>query len=100
MEITVKYSSYNKRRYSKPWIGKVVEWPANGYPKLEFGAYYGDDMGGEVAITANEGDLIRHGQKDFRGNHTTKDFYIVNPDGTLNNIDMAEARKYWVSKHQ
>jgi hypothetical protein len=98
MEITITYSSYNRRRYSKPWIGKVVDWPAGGYAKLEFGAYYGTDNGGDVAITAQSGDIIRHGQKDYRGNNTSKNYYLVLSNGSLSRMDAATARKQWLSK--
>jgi hypothetical protein len=98
MEITVSYGSYNQRRYGKPWIGKIIDWPAGGYAKLNFGTYYGTDAGGEVAITAQPGDIIRHGQKDYRGNNTSKDYYIVNQDGSLSLMDAATARKQWLKK--
>lgn len=99
MEIIVKYGPYNQRRFSKPWIGKVVDWPAGKMPVLEFGIYLGNDRGGEVNIIANAGDIVRHGQKDYRGKHTEKDWYIVQPDGNLENTDAAGARKQWIEHH-
>lgn len=93
MRISQHFGSYNARRYGKPWVSKIVAWPVGGKSEVVWGSYLGDDNGGEVEIEANVGDIIRTGQKDGRGGNTSADWYVVEPDGSLREIDAAEARK-------
>lgn len=93
MRIAINFDSYNKRRYSAPWIGRIVEWEVGQNPKIVWGKFIGDDDGGEVEIEANPGDIIRAGQKDYRGNNTTADWYEVGELGLLNEITAKEARQ-------
>ena len=95
MRIALKYRSYNARRYSRPWIGKITAWPIGGKAEIKWGSYLGDDAGGEVEIEAQIGDIIRSGQKDGRGGNTSADWYIVDIDGGLIPTDAAGARKHW-----
>ncbi len=92
VRITRTFSSYNFRRYSKPWMARVTAWPVGGKPELEFGRYLGNDDGGEVEIMARPGDIIRWGQRDGRGNKTVNNWGVVEADGTLREITQAEAR--------
>ncbi len=96
-DIRENYSSYNQRRYSKPWIAKVTAWPIGQKPTLKWGVYEGDDTGGEVSIEASEGDIIRHGQKDYRGNNSNKEWYKVNSKNELDLITESEAHKIFIS---
>jgi len=96
MRVSLKYGSYNFRRYSKPWIGKITAWPVGGKPEIKWGSYLGDDNGGEVEIEAQVGDIIRSGQKDHRGNNTSADWYIVSSTGDLISADATGARKHWL----
>ena len=90
--IRVRFDSYNVRRFSKPWIALVVQWSAGDKPSLEFGYFYGDDQnGGFAEIEAKEGDIIRWGQRDNRGNNT-KNCWGVFRNGQLDEIAQAEAR--------
>ena len=86
-----KFGGYNARRYSRPWIAKVVAWERGASPSLEFGAYYGDDSGGIVEIAANEGDIIRYGQRDNRGNNT-ENYWGVFSNGEIVDVTAAKAR--------
>lgn len=95
MRVSLKYNSYNARRYSRPWIAKITSWPVGGKPEIEWGRYLGDDSDGEVEIDANPGDIVRSGQKDRRGNNGSADWYIVDQDGSLDSTDAPEARKHW-----
>lgn len=96
MRYSKRFGSYNDRRYSKPWIARVTDWPIGKYPTLEFGNYIGDDSGGEAEITAEPGDLLKAGQKDFRKPRGTEnDFYLCEADGTLTELSPSEARKAW-----
>lgn len=95
MRVSRRHGYYNQRRYSRPWIARITEWPVGGKPDVEWGRYIGDDGGGETEIEANPGDIIRIGQKDHRGGNTSADWYIVQPDGSLSGSDAVEARKAW-----
>ena len=89
------FDGYNSRRYSKPWIAKIVSWPAGKQPELEFGAYYGNtEEGGIVEIAAKEGDIIRWGQRDNRGNGT-KNKWGVFRAGEVVEIESSEARELY-----
>ena len=88
------FDSYNSRRYSRPWIAKVVSWPAGKQPDLEFGAYYGNDEGGTAEIAAKEGDIIRWGQRDNRGNGTRNCWGIFR-NGEIVEITPADARELY-----
>ncbi len=95
----IRYSqeirSYNARRYSRPWIGKITSWPVGGRPELEWGGYAGDDSGGELEIMARRGSILRSGQKDTRGDGGSNDWYEAMPDGSMRDIDQPEARKLY-----
>ena len=93
MDIRVNYEAYNAKRYGRPWISKVTEWAEGQNPKVEFGSYVGDDNGGYVTISADPGDIIRHGQKDNRQpKNNTYDWYMVKETGVLTPIKVTEAR--------
>jgi len=91
----IRWGDYNKRRYSRPWIAKITAWPVGGKPTLDFGEYCGDTSGGETEIMAREGDIIRSGQRDYRGNSTINDWYLAKADGELELIDAAQGRKLY-----
>jgi len=97
--ISITYGEYNFRRYSKPWIARIESWPVGGIPKLEWGSYVGDANGGEVEIIAYPGDIIRDGQRDWRGNNTVSDWSVVKADYTLRKISQVEARKLFQAPH-
>ena len=98
MVISIRYSGYNQRRYSRPWIARVSSWPVAGKAELEWGRYEGDDDGGEVVIQAAEGDIIRHGQRDNRGGNTSKDWYIVTASGELASTTESEGHKHFMAR--
>lgn len=93
VRVSVQFSAYNARRYSRPWIARVSAWPVGGKATLEWGAYCGDDSGGEVEIMAKPGDIIRYGQKDTRGNNGSADWAIAQSDGSIQPVTEPEARK-------
>jgi len=99
MQITIETSSYNHRRFSKPWIAKVDFSTAKG--DFSFGDWTGDHYnGGEgvLGINANPGDIIAQGQKDFRQpKNSAPDFYIVGADGKLEDLgDKGAAYKHYL----
>lgn len=93
--ITQDFPGYNPRRYGRPWIARVTSWPIGGRPQMEFGRYLGDDAGGEAEISAEDGDVIRWGQKDYRGRNTTAQWGIVTDDGCVTECHEPEARRAW-----
>lgn len=89
------FDGYNARRYSRPWIAKIVSWTAGKQPELEFGAFYGNDRdGGTVEIAAKEGDIIRWGQRDNRGNGTINKWGVYRA-GEVVEIEPSEAREIY-----
>jgi hypothetical protein len=101
MEITINTTSYNERRYGKPWIA-VVDYSTNRKGDFKFGDWVGKIGGeGECYVTAEPGDIIAHGQKDFRKpRNSAPDYYFVEADGTLTHIgdNPVAARKYQAEK--
>ncbi len=68
MNIEIKTTSYNQRRYSKPWIA-IVDFSKTPKGEYKWGDWVGDHRNGSaglLVINANEGDIIAQGQKDFR----------------------------------
>ena len=94
MKVSIEFPDpYNDRRYSKPWIARITEWPTGQNPSLEFGTFVGTYMGGMCEIEANEGDILRFGQKDYRGSRTVSKWGLVLPDGEVRTISPAQAKK-------
>lgn len=99
MRVSHEFGSYNRRRYSKPWIYKITAWPVGQDPLIQWGAYIGDDSGGEVEIEACADDVVRAGQKDGRGHKGMAEWFIVQHDGSLARTTPAAARKHWQATH-
>lgn len=102
MIITVQFPSYNERRYSKPWIAKVVSWAPGQHPEINWGSFNGrPGEAGEAEIEAVAGDVIRWGQKDNRNPRGTEcNWGIVNDDGSITNCSASEAAKAFRNKSQ
>jgi hypothetical protein len=88
MKITITTSSYNEKRFGKPYVakldtnGNVVEWGQwIGTP--------GDE--GFLEIECALGDVVMHGQKDYRGNKGRPDYALVLSDGSLQYMTKADA---------
>lgn len=91
--ITKSFGCYNEKRFSKPWLARVIDWPVGRPPELRFGHYLGTSAGGESEILAQDGDVVRWGQKDNRGNHTVARWGIVESNGCIRECTEAEARR-------
>ena len=87
--ITYSVGMYNDRRYGKPWIARIVKWELGGYPQLEFGS--SDYSSAETYGVA--GDIVKCGQKDYRGNKSDNDFYLVDRDLKLIKLTDEQARE-------
>lgn len=99
--VRVMYESgpYNPRRYSKPWIAKITAWPVGDYPQLQFGV----NVGSEIAeISANIGDVLKLGQKDYRRPRgTINEFILVtSAAGDYARVTPAQARELYDLKTQ
>lgn len=99
MEITIETSSYNKRRYGRPWIAKVDFTNPKG--DFSWGNWTGDHQnGGEGVLIINTyfGDIIAKGQKDFRKPaNSAPQFFVVSALGELEHIgDKGAAYKYFL----
>jgi hypothetical protein len=91
--IAITFESFNPRRYSRPWIARVVAWPVGKKPELTFGNYCGDENGGEVEIIAYPGNIIRYGQRDGRRvDRSINNWAVVGDDYAVRDIKQPEAR--------
>jgi hypothetical protein len=87
-------SSYNSRRYGKPWIAKL-DFSTPGKPKYEFGDWLGQPGGeGELSIECQPGDVLATGQKDHRkGRGGANHIGVVQADGKVKwGYTLAKAR--------
>ncbi len=96
MKLTIETSSYNEKRYGKPWIANV-DFENNKQGYFRFGEWVGSLGGsGLLEIEATPGDIIARGQKDMRKpRNSAPDFYQLQADGTLEDISKVEAYKRW-----
>ncbi len=95
MIISKEFSAYNPRRYSKPW-GARITFDADLKPRYDFAGHYD---GSHVVMHAEPRDVVAFGQRDNRGNGTTREFYIVtltDPD-PLVKLTEGEARQHWLA---
>lgn len=87
-------SSYNERRYGKPWIAKL-DFTKPGKPEYAFGHWLGQPgAAGELSIEVEPGDVIATGQKDLRkGRGWADNIGVIQADGTARwNYTPARAR--------
>lgn len=95
MRVTFKVGSYNSRRYLRPWIAKVTEWPIGRGVRLSFGGNVGAHL---AEIEADPGDLVRYGQKDMRGRGSINAWGRVEDDGSISDMSAEAARDYWLER--
>lgn len=96
MKIEKTTSSYNERRYSRPWIAKVDF--SDGKGNFIWGQWIGrQGEEGILMIDVNPGDIIAMGQKDFRKpRNSAPDYYEVQSNGKLASIESkAAAYRQW-----
>ena len=96
--LTIEFSAYNGKRYSRPWGARIGDWSNASKPELVWGAFLGQHgEAGVVEIEASPGDVIRYGQRDNRGNGGINAWAIVGPDGKITECTPAEARQHWLA---
>jgi hypothetical protein len=93
MRVTLTHAAYNTRRYGRPWMAKVVDWPIGKQPALEFGGL----IGLTTEIEASPGAIVRWGQRDTRGNNTTSHWGIVDADGDVTWSTPEACRTQWLA---
>ena len=101
--IEIKTSSYNQRRYSKPWIA-LVDFKKTPSGEYKWGDWVGDHrIGSEgiLVIMANVNDIIAVGQKDFRQpKNSAPNYYYIDSIGNYMALDSkADAYKHYQSTH-
>lgn len=82
MKIEIDTSSYNCRRYGKPWIAKI-QLEGNKL-NFHFGSWIGDPGSEGVLVLENmePGDFFARGQKDFRKpKNSIPDYYQLSETG-------------------
>jgi hypothetical protein len=97
--VNVEYdtSSYNYRRYGKPWIANV-SFEDNSQGTFSWGDWIGrSGEAGILKVKAKEGDVVAKGQKDlYKSRNSRSDYYQVGPKGVLQPLnDKATAYRAW-----
>ncbi len=84
MEIRIETSSYNEKRYGKPWIARV-DFSTSKKGDFRFGSWTGQKgEEGILFLQANINDVVARGQKDNRNSrYNAPEFYFVNASGEL-----------------
>jgi hypothetical protein len=91
MKLSIYTTSYNERRYGKPYVGKLN---ADDGKVDSWGTWIGTaGREGMLEIDVAPGDVIIEGQKDNRGNNGTPNYGVVLSDGTIEYMGKAEAIK-------
>jgi hypothetical protein len=93
MRVTITFGPYNQRRYGRPWIAKLTSWPIGKSPELAFGGL----IGLTTEIEASPGAIVRWGQRDNRGNHSTSCWGIVQANGEVVEAGPEECREHWLA---
>lgn len=84
MLLTVETSSYNERRYSKPWIARLDFSLSKSRPDHIFGEWLGrPGEEGELTIEVSPGDVVAKGQKDHRKAGKHSEIGVVQLDGSV-----------------
>ena len=78
MRVIKSYSSFNRRRYSDPWVAIVDPKTAKPNFTKRVGGYTGirfKGEAGELFVTEpQDGAVYMYGQKDYRGNNTDRQY--------------------------
>lgn len=84
MKVTIKTSSYNEKRYSKPYIG-IVDFSYDAKGVVEWGTWIGKPGDeGLLVIEAKAGDIIMKGQKDNRNSkYSETEYFQLKVNGSL-----------------
>ena len=99
MKLTIDTSSYNERRYGKPYIAKMNFTTSKGEP--EWGEWVGQPgSAGMLICDCEPGDIVMRGQRDNRNmKYSAPDYYIVRDDMSLAECTKVEAYKEWQAAH-
>lgn len=86
--ITISTSSYNDRRYGKPWIARL-DFSVSAAGEFRWGNWLGQSgEEGELSLEVNPGDVVAHGQKDSRKpRNSAPDYSYIDAAGNRNVCD-------------
>lgn len=94
MKVLKNYDSFNRRRYSDPWVAIVDPKTAKPDFSKEVGGYTGGYGRGEAGqlylIEPQEGAVYMYGQKDYRGGRNTERGYVLYKNGEFIPIKTTE----------
>jgi hypothetical protein len=95
MQLTKDTTSYNERRYGKPWIARV-NFKQNVKGDFAWGEWCGQaGNSGTLYLECEPGDVVAMGQKDFRHQkYSAANYYIVEQDGSLRPVSKPDACKH------
>ncbi len=83
MIITKDTSSYNERRYGKPYIAKI-DFTKNVRGDITWGDWIGTPgFAGMLQIEVKPGDVVMRGQKDNRGSNGTPVYGFVESEQSV-----------------
>ncbi len=86
MRIERATSTYNQRRYGRPWIARVT-FDDNGQATFAWGNWVGDSANGSAGtllLDVEPGDIVATGQRDNRQpRNSSPSWYQVGADGEL-----------------
>jgi len=97
MKIEINTSSYNERRYGKPWIA-VVDFKDDPKGVFKFGTWVGTaGSDGLLLLDPEPGEIVARGQKDNRNpKYSAPDWYAIDSEGTLTELkDKVSAYKIY-----
>lgn len=94
MKIEKETSSYNERRFGKPWIAKIVF--VGREATFNFGSWVGQTgEEGLLVIDLEPGDVYAMGQRDTRKmRNSAPDFYVFGGDPSKNDAMISKADAY------
>jgi len=100
MDIRRETSSYNQRRYGRPWIAKVVI--KDGTLSYQWGQWIGDHSNGSegllVLTDVTPGTVYAQGQRDTRTlANSAPEFFVLGADGSDKYISKSEAYKLLIA---
>jgi hypothetical protein len=91
-----KYSSFNQRRYSNPWVAILDKSTAKIDFKKTVGGYTGGYNKGEEGVlfinNPIENDIYAYGQKDYRSNKSETN-YVLYKGGNFIDVEKSELVK-------
>ena len=94
MRISIDTSTYNERRYGKPWIA-LVSFASASKTNFDFGEWAGQEgYSGMLELECENGDIVARGQKDNRNPKNSVPVFFIVKNGELEWISKVDAYRY------